>query len=79
MVERHEGIHALQQIETLWVPFFILYGLEYMAKLLLCRMNHKKAYKSISFEKEAFSMQDVEGYENVRKHYAWMKYVFTIE
>lgn len=76
-VERHETTHALQQIETAWIFFLLLYGLEYLIKLF-CTFSHKRAYWSISFEQEANEHEQEVGYNNVRKHYAWIKYIFTL-
>lgn len=76
--ERHETTHAYQQIETLWVFFLLIYGLEYLLKLIFT-FSTDKAYESISFEQEAYEHEDEIGYNNVRKHYAWIKYVFTIK
>ena len=76
-VSRHEATHALQQIETLWIMFFILYGVEYLIKLL-CTFSHNKAYLSISFEQEAYNNQGKISYNDTRKHYAWVKYIFKL-
>lgn len=77
-VDRHETTHALQQIETLWILFFLLYGLEYVCKLVLT-FSHEKAYKAISFEQEAYEHEAELFYNSVRKHYAWIKYVFKLK
>ena len=76
-VNRHETTHALQQIETLWLVFFILYSLEYILKLLFT-FSPSKAYKSISFEQEAYNTEAIVNYNNTRKHYAWVKYIFKL-
>ena len=78
-VNRHETTHGLQQLETLWLPFFIIYGLEYIIKLPLCCFGFDRAYKSISFEQEAFDNQGKVNYNNERKHYAWIKYIFKLK
>lgn len=75
--ERHETTHALQQLECLWIFFLILYGLEYIIKLL-CTFSHKRAYRSISFEQEAYDHEDEVYYNDVRELYAWTKYVFKL-
>lgn len=77
VADRHETIHGYQQVETLWLLFFILYGLEYIIKLL-CTFSHKKAYHSISFEQEAYANEKNEYYLNKRHSYVWVKYVFSI-
>lgn len=53
-VMNHERIHNAQMRELLWIPFYILYVLEWLFRLLLYR-NSKKAYMNISFEREAYS------------------------
>lgn len=77
--ERHETTHALQQAECLILLFFILYGLEWILKLPFCKFDTNRAYMSISFEQEAYEHQDEIGYNNVRRHYAFRKYIFTIK
>lgn len=52
-VINHEKIHTAQQRELLFVPFYILYVMEWLWLLLRYR-NSKKAYYAISFEKEAY-------------------------
>ena len=77
-VERHETTHALQEKECLYLLFFIIYGLEWILKLPFCKFDTLRAYMSISFEQEAYEHQDEVGYNNVRKHYAWARYLFTL-
>ena len=76
--ERHETTHALQQIECLFLLFLLIYGLEWILKLPFCKFNTDRAYMSISFEQEAYEHQDEVGYNNVRKHYSWLRYLFTL-
>ena len=78
-IDRHETTHAFQQIETLWILFFIIYGLEYVVKFILCGFKHKRAYQSISLEQEAYEHEKEVGYNNVRYHYAWIKYIFSLK
>ena len=59
--------------------FFELYAIEWLLKLPFCKFNGKRAYLSISTEQEAYEHQDEFGYNNVRKHFVWIKYVFTIK
>lgn len=51
-MKRHEACHARQQLELLFIGFYLLYALEYVVGYLMCH-NHLIAYKSISFECEA--------------------------
>jgi len=78
-VERHETTHALQQAECAFLFFFILYGLEWLIKLFFCKFDRDRAYMSISFEQEAYEHQDEVFYNDVRKHYAFARYIFTIK
>ena len=77
-VERHEETHARQQIECLFVMFIIIYCLEWVVKLPFCKFDSNRAYMSISFEQEAYDHQDEIGYNGVRRHYAWLRYLFTL-
>ena len=78
-VERHETTHALQQLECLFVFFLLIYCLEWFVKIPFCGFSRKKAYLSISFEQEAYEHQDEVYYNEVRKDFAWLKYVFAIK
>lgn len=53
----HENIHCRQQLEWLYIPFFILYFAEWLWYLLKFRDSYK-AYRSISFEREAYTHQN---------------------
>lgn len=77
--ERHETTHALQQMECMILPFFILYGLEWLIKLPFCKFDTDRAYTSISFEQEAYEHQSEALYNKERRHYAWIKKIFTIK
>lgn len=78
-VEAHELIHAAQQQETLWILFFLIYSLEYLIKLPLCGFNHTRAYKSVSFEQEAYNYDNALGYIHFRVPLYWVRYIFTIK
>lgn len=52
-VINHERIHNAQMRELLWLPFYILYVLEWLWLLIRFRNPHK-AYMNISFEREAY-------------------------
>lgn len=66
----HEKIHWKQQMEMLIVPFYLWYSVEWLLKIPI---NGKKAYMSISFEREAYSNDHNLGYISTRKHFAWFK------
>lgn len=50
----HERIHLRQQAELLVLPFYLWYGLEFMIKWIWHKNAHR-AYRNISFEKEAYA------------------------
>lgn len=68
-IVNHEAIHTAQMKELLYVPFYILYGVEYIIKLLRY-FNADKAYKNISFEKEAYANQYNYSYLDERVRFA---------
>ena len=66
----HELIHAAQQKELLYIPFFIWYVIEWL--VLLCKYRDwMKAYYNIRFEKEAYTHQNDSHYLKRRKHYRY--------
>lgn len=58
--------------------FFELYFAEWLIKIPFCRFDTDRAYMSISTEQEAYEHQEEVYYNEVRRHYAWAKYVFTL-
>lgn len=65
----HELIHCQQQLECLYIPFFVLYLLEWLIGLIRFQDTHK-AYRNISFEREAYAHQSDLNYLNSRPFYA---------
>lgn len=70
----HEKIHIRQQLELLIVPFYLWYFIEYLIRLLQFR-NRKKAYYSISFEKEAYANEKDLEYLKSRSFWRFLKYL----
>jgi len=70
----HEKIHLKQQLELLWLPFFIWYFLEFLFRYLQYKKWHN-AYKNISFEREAHQNEHNSNYLNSRKWYAFLNYL----
>ena len=68
----HELIHAAQQKELLYLPFFIWYFLEWLVLLLKYR-DRIKAYRHIRFEQEAYRHQADLDYLERRKHFAYCR------
>lgn len=73
-VINHELIHTTQMRELLYVPFYILYVIEWLVRLLLYR-NHFRAYINISFEREAYAHGHDLNYLKSRRHYSFLKYL----
>lgn len=71
-VINHELIHSAQQKELLWIPFYIIYLIEWLFRFCQFRSWHK-AYMNISFEKEAYKHGNDLNYLKSRKHYAQWK------
>jgi len=55
--------------ELLYLPFYIIYLFEWLF-LLFKYFDSRKAYKNISFEKEAYTYEEDLGYLKRRKHFA---------
>ncbi len=68
----HESIHGRQQLEMLWLPFFVWYGIEYVIRRWIGRGN---AYRRISFEQEAYKNEGDLEYLSHRHFWAWVKYL----
>jgi len=69
---RHEKIHWKQQIEMLILPFYLWYLIEYLIRLITDKGN---AYRSISFEQEAYRNEGDINYMENRKCFGWVKYL----
>lgn len=70
----HEEIHTAQMREMLYVPFYLWYLAEWLVRLVQCR-DFKKAYRSISFEREAYANERGMGYLGRRRRYSWTGYL----
>jgi hypothetical protein len=62
----HEAIHTAQMKELLYVPFYVLYVLEWVWYLVRLR-NANAAYLAISFEREAYDHENDMEYLKTRK------------
>ena len=64
----HESIHTAQMQELLYLPFYLLYVLEWLCRLIQLR-DSGKAYRAISHEREAYDNQGNPDYLTERKPY----------
>lgn len=70
----HEEIHTAQMKEMLYALFYLWYLAEWLVRLVQCR-DVEKAYRSISFEREAYANEKDMGYLGRRRRYSWLKYL----
>ena len=73
-IVNHERIHTAQQRELLFVPFYILYVIEWLFRLVQYRNLHD-AYMNISFEREAYANGHNLSYLPQRKLYVWLHFL----
>jgi len=69
----HESIHSAQIKELLFLPFYILYLLEWLFRFIRVR-NSFEAYRNISFEREAYANQNNLKYLENRTRFSFLKY-----
>lgn len=86
----HEGIHLCQALDFVnnieklqilgFIIFYIIYFIEWLIKLIisLFTLGRVKAYRSISFEQEAYSNEEDYTYQDMRKPFSWIKYIFKL-
>lgn len=65
----HERIHTAQMRELLYIFFYLFYGIEYIVRLAL-KCNAMAAYRSMSFEQEAYKNDRDMSYLKQRRHYS---------
>ena len=70
----HERIHFAQQLELLFVPFFMLYLLNYLWNLIRFH-SHEKAYREICFEREAYANDNNFNYLKKRSLFSFFRYL----
>ena len=70
----HEKIHLRQQLELLVLPFYVWYGIEFAIRLLIFK-DKNKAYRTISFEREAYVNEKDLNYLKSRSFWKFLKYL----
>jgi hypothetical protein len=70
----HESIHLKQQLELLVLPFYFVYGIEFLFRLVQYK-HWKMAYRNISFEREAYRNEDDLDYLDTRGMWRFLKYI----
>jgi hypothetical protein len=69
----HERIHIRQQLELLVLPFYFLYFLDFVIKLLIYK-DKNVAYRNIIFEREAYANEKDLNYVKSRSFLGFLKY-----
>lgn len=67
----HEAIHTEQMKELLYVFFYLWYFIEWIYRLVF----EVDAYKTISFEREAYENEKDNCYLIERKRFSFLKYI----
>lgn len=70
----HEKIHTLQQIEMLFLFFYIWYVFEWVIKSITYK-SFIKGYRNISFEREAYDNDNNLNYKKERRLFSWIHYL----
>jgi hypothetical protein len=70
----HENIHKRQQLELLVIPFYLVYGIEFLIRLIQYK-NWDLAYRNISFEREAYTNELHLDYLKHRTFWRFLKYL----
>ena len=70
----HERIHLRQQLELGLLIFYVWYAVEFLIHWLKCG-NRNRAYRRISFEREAYQNDENLLYLKSRKFWAFLGYV----
>ena len=73
-VINHEMIHSRQMRELLYLPFYIIYVIEWLINIVRYGGNTRRAYYNIAFEREAYRHGNDLDYLSHRRHFAqWRK------
>jgi hypothetical protein len=70
----HESIHLRQQAELLIIFFYLWYSFEFLARWIQYGNRHK-AYRNISFEREAYYFENDLKYLKNRRAYTFFKFL----
>ena len=73
LLMNHERIHLRQQMELLVLPFFVIYGLDYLVKLVRYR-DRNLAYRNVAFEREAYQNENDLEYLKSRSFWEFLSY-----
>lgn len=71
----HEFIHIEQWKELWYIGFMLWYLFEWLARCMTYNLDCKKAYRNISFEREAYQNEDDPAYLDNRQRFSFLKYL----
>lgn len=66
----HERIHSHQMIELCYLGFYLIYIIEWFIRLIHTKGKNYAAYRSISFEREAYYNDSNFNYLTNRRHFS---------
>lgn len=70
----HERIHLRQQVEMLVIFFYLWYSLEFVIRLIQYQNRHK-AYRNISFEREAYQNENNLKFLSTRRFFNFLRFL----
>ena len=70
----HELIHLRQQMELLVLPFYVIYGLDYLVKFIRYR-DKNVAYRNVVFEREAYENENDLEYLKSRSFWKFARFL----
>jgi len=70
----HEKIHLRQQLELMIIPFYFIYSVEFLFRLIQYK-NWTLAYRNISFEREAYTNEKDLNYLKSRSLWKFLNYL----
>ena len=70
----HESIHTAQMKELFYIFFYLWYVVEWLFRLVQY-LSFEEAYRNISFEREAHTMQFISDYLRCRRKFTFIHYL----
>lgn len=71
----HERIHIRQQLELLVLPFYTWYLIEYIFRFFQYKGDRMRAYRNMSFEREAYDNEHNPNYLKSRPFCRFLLYI----
>lgn len=74
VVMNHEEIHTAQMRELGYLFFYLAYVAEWLVRLVTNRFDAMRAYRAISFEREAYARQEDLRYLERRRRFSMWRF-----